>query len=54
MPYSKVTEVSEYDYDGAESDVQDNDADNMLKVWETPVFVTNPQTLLVNEGDTIR
>ena len=53
-PYNKVTDVSEYDYDGAQDDIQENDADNEIKVWETPVFTTNPQTLLVNEGDTIR
>ena len=53
-PYNKVTDVSEYDYDGAQGDIQENDADNEIKVWETPVFTTNPQTLLVNEGDTIR
>ena len=53
-PYNKVTDVSEYDYDGAQGDIIENDADNEIKVWETPVFVTNPQTLLVNEGDTIR
>lgn len=46
--------MSEYDYDGAQGDIIENDADNEIKVWETPVFVTNPQTLLVNEGDTIR
>ena len=46
--------MSEYDYDGAQGDIMENDADNEIKVWETPVFVTNPQTLLVNEGDTIR
>ena len=46
--------MSEYDYDGAQDDIQENDADNEIKVWETPVFTTNPQTLLVNEGDTIR
>ena len=53
-PYNKVTDVSEYDYDGAQDDIQENDADNEIKHWETPVFTTNPQTLLVNEGDTIR
>ena len=46
--------MSEYDYDGAQDDIQENDADNEIKHWETPVFTTNPQTLLVNEGDTIR
>ena len=25
-----------------------------VRVYETPEFVTKPQTLLVNEGDTIR
>ena len=25
-----------------------------MRVYETPEFVTKPQTLLVNEGDTIR
>ena len=39
-----------YDYDNA--DVAEND--NEIRVYETPEFVTNPQTLLVNEGDHIR
>ena len=41
--------MSEYDYDT----VQEND--NEIKDnYEQPQFVTLPQTLLVNEGDTIR
>jgi len=48
-PYSKTSELSEYDYDT----VQEND--NEIKDnYEQPQFVTLPQTLLVNEGDTIR
>ena len=46
--------MSEYDYDGAQDDIEQSAADNEIKEWQTPVFVTNPQTLLVNEGDTIR
>jgi len=50
-PYSKPSDVSEYDYDTSEDFHQ---SENEIRVYETPMFVTKPQTLLVNEGDTIR
>ena len=50
-PYSKPSDDAVYDYDN-NADVQEND--NEIRVYETPEFVTNPQTLLVNEGDHIR
>ena len=51
-PYSKQT-TDDYDY--PENDGQDiNDNENEISVYETPKFITKPQTLLVNEGDTIR
>ena len=51
-PYSKQTKD---DYDYPDNDGQDiNDNENEISVYETPKFITKPQTLLVNEGDTIR
>jgi len=51
-PYSKQT-TDDYDY--PDNDGQDiNDNENEISVYETPKFITKPQTLLVNEGDTIR
>ena len=35
--------MSEYDYDGAQDDIQENDAER--RIWEPPVFVTNPEIL---------
>ena len=44
--------MSDYDdYDN--SDIK-SDNDKEVQVWATPKFQTNPQTLLVNEGDTVR
>jgi len=50
-PYNKPTDDAEYDYDNNADEVEN---DNENRVYETPEFVTNPQTLLVNEGETIR
>ena len=51
-PYIKQT-TDDYDY--PDNDGQDiNDNENEISVYETPKFITKPQTLLVNEGDTIR
>ena len=50
-PYNKPTDDAEYDYDNNADEVEN---DNEIRVYETPEFVTNPQTLLVNEGETIR
>jgi len=51
-PYSKKNEVAEYeDYDN--SDMK-SDNDNEVQVWSTPKFQTNSESLLVNEGDTVR
>lgn len=50
-PYSQ-SEVSDYeDYDN--SDMK-SDNHNEIRISTTPKFQTNPQILLVNEGDTVR
>ena len=50
-PYSK-NEVTDYeDYDN--SDMK-SDNHNEIRISTTPKFQTNPQNLLVNEGDTVR
>ena len=44
-----MSDYEEYD----NSDIK-GDNDNEVQVWSTPQFQTNPQILLVNEGDTVR
>ena len=43
--------MSDYEYEN--SDIK-SDNDNEVQVWSTPRFQTDPQILLVNEGETVR
>ena len=42
------------DYEDYDNSEVKSDYDNEVQVWNTPKFNTEPQTLLVNEGDTVR
>ena len=49
MPYNNPSEDTEYDYENLSDDGEDE-----YRVMSTPRFLSTPQTLLINEGDTIR
>ena len=49
MPYNNPSEDTEYDYENLSDDGEDE-----YRVMNTPRFLSTPQTLLINEGDTIR
>jgi len=49
VPYNNPSEDTEYDYENLSDDGEDE-----YRVMSTPRFLSTPQTLLINEGDTIR
>ena len=49
LPYSNHEEDVEYEYMNLSDDGEDE-----YRVMSTPRFLSTPQTLLINEGDTIR
>ena len=49
MPYSSKSEDVEYEYENLGEEGEDE-----YRVMSTPRFLSTPQTLLINEGDTIR
>ena len=51
-PYSK-NEVTDYEEEYDNSDMK-TDNHNEIRISTTPKFQTNPQVMLVNEGDTVR
>ena len=53
------TEDADYDYDAANNDLTKDDDNTIVKgneieVMATPKFVSAPQSVMVNEGDTVR
>ena len=52
-------EDKDYDYDAANNDITKDDENafvkrNEIEVMATPKFVSSPESVMVNEGDTVR